>query len=400
MMNAKIRILGVLLIVGLILNFVGCGPKPIKEESVLDTPENHFSRGMVEFDRNNLNAALNEFQRAKALNPDYPEAYAGMALVYAQQGVLSKDKKVSEENFDKAYEFVDRALDKNDNSYESRIIKGRIITMERKGETEEWVKDAVKEFERAIKINPNNPKAHYFLGLTYKDGFQFREAANAFSKVISMKTAYAKEADEEYALVQKIERAAPGTKIGMKIALIPAIDRADLAVLLMEELKLMEILEKKRPKVYDTGFKAPDDPTQMAQPEAQKLPEVTDIDSHWAKNWIMDIVKARGMEAFPDHTFRPDEKITRAEYAGVMQNILIMATSDQALATKYIGEPSRFPDVNSSHFAYNAIALMVDRDVMSVNNPLTGEFNLNGSMSGADALLSIRQFQNALRMEF
>lgn len=399
MSKKNIRVPGLLTGLVILLIMAGCGPKPIKQDSVLDNPENHFNRGIVEFDRGNLRAAMSEFNRAKALNPDYAEAYAGMALVYAKQGQMAKNQKVSEENFDKAFTYVDRALDKNDKSYDSRVIKGRIITLQREGDTEDWVEDAVKEFQRAIKLNPNNPKAYYFMGLTYKNGFQFRQAANAFSKVISMKTTYAKEADQEYALVQKIERAAPGTKVGMKIALIPEIDRADLAVLLMEELKLMEILSKKRPKVYDTGFKAPDDPTQMQQPETASLPAVTDIENHWAKNWIKEIVEARGMDAFPDHTFRPDEKVTRAEFAGIMQNVLVMATGDQTLATKYIGEPSRFPDVNSSHFAYNAIALMVDRGILKAET-LTGEFNLNGGMSGADALLAIRQFQNALRMEF
>lgn len=399
MQISKMRIFGLFLTLLLIIGIVGCGPKPIKEESVLDTPDNHFNRGMVEYERDNLAAALTSFERAKSLNPEYPEAYAGMGLVFAKQATQSKDAKVTKELFSKAYEYVNRGLDKNDKSLDSRIIKGRVITMERKGETEDWVKDAVKEFEKAAQINPNSPKPHYFMGLTYKEGFQFRQAANAFSKVISMKTMYAKEADEEYALIQKIERAAPGTKVGMKIALIPEIDRADLAVLLMEELKLMELLQKKRAKVYDTGFKAPDDPTKMAQPEAAKLADVTDVETHWAKSWIKDIVKARGMEAFPDHTFRPDEKMTRAEFASIMQNVLIMATGDESLATKYVGEPSRFPDVNSSHFAYNAVALMVDRGVLKAET-LTGEFNMNGSMSGADGLLAIRQFQNALRMEF
>ncbi|MCI0513268.1 tetratricopeptide repeat protein [candidate division KSB1 bacterium] len=399
MFSSKTRMLGMLLTIATLVILVGCGPKAIKEESVLDTPENHFNRGILEFDRGNLATAINEFDRAKALNPEYPEAYAGLGLVYAQQAVQSKDKKVTEEGFRKAYDFVDRGLGKNDKSVDCRIIKGRIITLERKGDTDDWVEKAAGEFNKAIKLNPNSPKAYYFLGKTYKEGYKFRDAANAFSRVISMKTEYAKEADQEYALVQKIERAAPGTKIGMKIALIPEIDRADLAVLLMEELKLITILEKKRPKTYDTGFKAPDDPTKMAQPGAAKLAEVSDVDTHWAKNWIKEIVDARGMEPFPDHTFRPDDKITRTEYATIMQNILVMATGDQGLATKYVGEPSRFPDVNSSHFAYNAIALMVDRGVMTAET-LTGEFDINGSMSGADALLSIRQFQNALRMEF
>ena len=82
-----------------------------------------------------------------------------------------------------------------------------------------------------------------------------------------------------------------------------------------------------------------------------------------------------------------------------MQTIMIMATGDEGLATKYIGETSRFPDVNGSHFAYNAIALMVDRGIMHADK-MSGAFELNGNMSGADALLAIRDFQNALRMTF
>jgi len=45
---------------------------------------------MVEFDRGNSTAAMAEFDRAKALNPNYGLAYSGMALVYAKQGILKK----------------------------------------------------------------------------------------------------------------------------------------------------------------------------------------------------------------------------------------------------------------------------------------------------------------------
>ena len=56
---------------------------------------------------------------------------------------------------------------------------------------------------------------------------------------------------------------------------------------------------------------------------------------------------------------------------------MIMVTGDESLATKYIGENSRFPDVRSSHYAYNAISLMVDRgmsmpDAFRESSRLTG----------------------------
>lgn len=388
-MSKKVfRIVSLLLSLALVFTMIGCGTKAIKEKSVLDTPENHFNRGMVEFERDNLDAAMSEFQRAKALNPDYAEAFSGMALVYAKKG-----------DFKKAYDFADKGVDKNDKSIDCRIIKGRVVAMEKKGD--DWVEKAAKEFNKAIKINPNSSKAWYYLGITYKEGFEFGNAVDAFRKVVELKGEYSTEANAEWELVQKIERAKPGTKVGAKIALISKIDRADLAVLLMEELKLMTLVEKKRPKVYDTKFRAPDDPTKMEATKVTKMEAATDIQGHWAENWIKDILKAEipGLMSYPDHTFRADDSITRANYAQVMQSIMLLVTGDESLATKYIGQSSRFPDVPGSHYAYNAIALMVDRGIMRADK-ITGAFDLNDNMSGADALLAIRDFQNALRITF
>ena len=82
-----------------------------------------------------------------------------------------------------------------------------------------------------------------------------------------------------------------------------------------------------------------------------------------------------------------------------LQNVLIAVTGDNSLATKYIGSVSRFPDVNPSHYAYNAICLVVDRGIMKADT-IDGAFGMTEPVSGADALLIIRELQNALRMTF
>ena len=384
-MKSKYVITCLTILLGLFV-IIGCGPKPIKEASILDTPDNHYNQGMRELDQGDLVAAESEFNRALALNPDYAEGFAGLAILYAMK-----------EDFKKAKDFANKAVDKDSKSVDARVAKGRVLTMERKGD--DWIKDAVKEFDNALKINPKSAKAEFYKGEAYKSAYMFNEAAGSFSKVISQKGEFSTEANAEWELVQKIQRAAPGTKVGAKIALIEEIDRADLAVLMIEELKLLELLEKKRPKTYDTGFKAPDDPTKMQTSTTTQMAAITDVADHWAKNYIEDIVAVKGMDVYPDHTFRPDEKIIRANYAMLIQNVLIMATGDESLATKYIGQPSRFPDVNPSHFAYNAACLVVDRGIMKADK-MTGAFQLNENVSGADALLIIRDFQNALRMTF
>jgi hypothetical protein len=365
----------------------GCGPKPVKEQSILDTPDNHYSQGLRELKRGNVDAASDEFGRATALNPDYPGGYAGMGLVWAESG-----------NYAKAFESVDKALDKNPKFIDGYVFRGRILTRQKKGE--DWLENAVKQFDKALKLDPVCEAALFHKGEAYKEAYAFGDAAAQFSKVIEIKGGYSKAANAEWELVQKIQRAAPGTKIGKKIALIPAIDRADLAVLFVEELKLLEVLEKRQPKLYNTRFHPPEDPTAFTAAGRPEEAPATDIGGHWAENWIEDVIKSGAMDVFPDHTFRPDETLTRSNYAVFLQNIIVTVTGDEALASKYFGAESRFPDVNPTNFAYNAICLAVDRGIMKTADPLDGSFKPKDPVSGADALLIIRDLQNALRMTF
>jgi tetratricopeptide (TPR) repeat protein len=383
--NMSRKILALTCLTALLLTFISCGPKTIKPESVLDTPDNHYRQGMRLYERGDYTGAENSFNRAKGMNAKYVPAYAGLALVEA-----------SKKNFKEAEDYINKGLLLDAQNREVLIAQGRVICMERKGD--DWWEKAIKSYDKALKNNPNDSEIWFYKGEAYKWAYKFADAVSAYAKVVENKDDWSGKANAEWELVQKIVRAAPGTKIGSKIALIEKIDRADIAVLFVEELKLPEVLEKKREKVYDTSFKAPEDP--LAYKAKQTLAEQgpTDIADHWAKEWIKEIVDLAGMEMYPDHTFHPDELITRAEFALLIQNILILSSGDPSLATKYFGEESHFPDVNSSHPAYNAIVLCIDRGIMKTK--MDGSFGLKDNVSGADALLTIRDFQNALRLTF
>jgi tetratricopeptide (TPR) repeat protein len=385
MLPRKIQLL-VFAIITLGIILTGCGPKPIQKESILDTPENHCNQGNRELKSGKLQAALDEFKRATALDPDYPGGYIGAALVLAEKN-----------DYQMAFELVNKGIGKDNKFIDGYIAKGRIIVKQREGD--DWLKRAVKEYEKALKIDPQSEKAMFYTGIAYKEAYEFGEAVIAFGKVVELKGDFAQQANDEWELVQKIQRAAPGTAVGKKIALIPEIDRADLAVLFVEELKLLELLEKKQKKTYDTSFRPPDDPTAMETTKKEQMAAATDIGSHWAKNWIEDVIQTGVIDVFPDHTFHPDEKINRANYAMFLQNILATVTGDESIATKYIGTQSRFPDVNATHYAYNAICLTVDRGIMKADT-MDGAFHMSKTVSGADALLIIRELQNALRMTF
>ena len=114
----------------------------------------------------------------------------------------------------------------------------------------------------------------------------------------------------------------------------------------------------------------------------------------------MDALELGVFEVDPSGMFYPEEFVTRVDYAMAVQKILARATRDNSLETKYFGESqSRFADVPSSHFAYNAMALCAERGIMKADM-MTGQFNPTGNTNGADALLIIREIQNSLRVTF
>ncbi|MBD3165566.1 tetratricopeptide repeat protein [bacterium] len=375
-----------LLVASVLLFAMGCGQKAIQKESELDTPQYHFRQGNRLLEQDNYSGARESFNRAKALNPNYGRAYSGHALVEAYL-----------ENYDEAMKLADQGVEKNDaKDAWTFVARGRVKMM---AKPDNWEKKAEKDFEKAAELAPNDSEVYFWWGMKKKMAYQFRGAESMFTKVIENKDEWSKRADKQYAIVQKIVRAAPGTMVGKKIAVLEVIDRADLAVLFMEELKLQEVLQKKRPKEYDTGFSAPTDYNQVPgapAPKGDQLP--SDVQNHWAKSWIKQVIDLGIMETYPDGKWYPDENMTRGEYALFLQNIVIFAFDEPDLATKYIGENSRFKDMRSSLATYNAAALCVDRGIMTAY--MDGTFKPEETVGGADALLIIRQLQNHLRMTF
>jgi len=364
---------------------IGCGPKPEISQSVLDTPDYHVSQGMKLLDRDEVDEAESAFRRAIGLDKSFAEAYSGLALVEAMRG-----------NFKDARSYADDGVAKAKKNPITWAVRGRVKSLQMEGD--DWIKRADRDFYTAAELDPNEDLIYYWWGMAYARAYDFREASNHLSRAIELNGQWSASADRELAQIQKILRSAPGTRVGSRIALLNQISRADLAVLFMEELKLAEVIERKRPKEFDTAYAPPTDPTSMYGGEKESTTLPADVNDHWALSWIRQVVKLGVMEVSPDNRFYPDTPVTRAEYALFLQNILVDVMQDRTLATKYIGEESRFKDMRSGMATYNAAALAVDRGIMEAR--LDGTFGPSERVSGADALLIIRAFQNYLKFVF
>jgi len=398
LMLKNCRALHLFVVLSVAFLLVSCGPKARPAGSSLDTPEHHFYTGMKLLDQGKFGEAKREFDLALSLNPRYSRAHAGIGLVKAARN----DYVGGFEGLKKAWSYAGNTDEKvfvhvgyirvNTMSHAYCVQVGAVC----KKVDDDWLEKSHDEFEKAIKLEPRYAAAHYFMGLCYKTALDLGNAASMFAMVLEFNTGYVKDADREWNLVQKIQRALPGTITGKQIAFVEKLTRADAAALLLEELKIDVLYKKRAPARFDTVFK---DPGKVGSAAANNPLTASDITNHPLKADIEGILQlgVRGLELYPDGTFHPGDLVNRATYAMMIEDILIKASGDNGLATRFIGERSPFPDLRSDLPYFNAVMVMTTRGIMKTVDVASGEFSPRGSVTGADALLIIREIKDQLK---
>ena len=119
---------------------------------------------------------------------------------------------------------------------------------------------------------------------------------------------------------------------------------------------------------------------------AMAYPDVDD--SHWAAKQITELTEKGVIIGYPDGTFKPDENVTRAEFA----TMAIKALGQEH--TKVV-QPVQFSDINDSHWAYSDIQKALFFELISCDKE--GDlFRPDDSVSRAE---SISVAVNALTTE-
>lgn len=88
-------------------------------------------------------------------------------------------------------------------------------------------------------------------------------------------------------------------------------------------------------------------PLVVVQAPAQAQITFSDLaNEYWAKGFIQELANRGIISGFPDGTFRPNDPVTRAQYAAMVR---------QAFRKAAVREPARFIDVPSDYWAYEAV---------------------------------------------
>src|SRR5262249_37007520 len=102
--------------------------------------------------------AIDYFNQAIAQDSNYAPAYAGIADSYVLLPQYSNESPA--DVLPKARAAADKALAIDDNLAEAHVSRGLVLQG-----ADLNLKEAKREFERALELNPNYAAAHYFLGL-------------------------------------------------------------------------------------------------------------------------------------------------------------------------------------------------------------------------------------------
>jgi len=376
-------------------------PKCIDAE---DSPSHHYLAGMNALEEARTTAAQEKFERALYCDESFSIAHAGMAIVSAEKIKAQTDadfRGVESERVAEELKKAKKSADRPDQyfDYYAAVIRSDTLMKQKK-----WLDDAEDAYSDGSKLKVDElnltyyqgtEALPYFMGVAWLEGMEFQKARDSFSTVLNAKLEgkWHEKADKGWKRVDKIMRAMGGITIGDVGKIIAAkekVSRADLAALLIDEMKIEKLLAGRIPVASQTARTAVFTPA--------------DITSHPFKEEVLTLMKwnVRGMEPKYDETtraylFMPSDSVTRGEMALILEDVLIKLTGDEKLATAYFGqERSPFPDVRPSSNLFNAVMNMTTRSIME--SELTGEFRISEPVDGAEALLAMRMLKQKMNI--
>ncbi len=130
----------------------------------------HSSLGNVQNALGRPDHAIESFQRALALKPDFPDALNNLGLIYFNM-----------EDADKALDFYQRALAINPDHVDTMINMGLLLQDEKKYD------EALDIYRRVVSINPNMADAYYNIGTVFQNLKKRDDALQAYQKANSLR---------------------------------------------------------------------------------------------------------------------------------------------------------------------------------------------------------------------
>ena len=221
----------------------------------------------------------------------------------------------------------------------------------------------------ALPTYRKNPELYYNMGVLYKKFLQYNRAKTFFSKAASFNNKYADISFNQINQVIKLEKC-KNCEYHQKLPLKNQITRADTAYILYHELHLTSLLRNLT--------------------KYNMVKNVKDIDNHPFKNEIKAILIANlsGLSLFNGKNYQPEMPLIRGEFAQILYEIVNRVSPQIIEALKHKKMKTLISDIRKGHIFYNSVNFCTKHLIMKPQE--TGEFEPYASVSGAEAMMSIR----------
>lgn len=385
-----------LLSIVFLLSVSGCSEVQVQKYSLQDSAAFQYEAGMAALEAGRPEQARSKFEAAVSIDKGFADGYSGLALALVGTGA-------DQEAVLKA---LDNASDNAKTGEEKFTCQVARIQVYSGLKGKEWLKRCQEAYAEAkdLKVDSASsgyysaPEAlDYFMGVACFEAKDYAKAESLFSSVMQSRPdgRWAEKADREWTRANRLVRAESGTsvsEVGTLLAPRNSVSRAELAALLVDELRLADLSRRLFPTAAEARKVSP----------SGTVPVPQDIAGNPFRTEIVDVEqwKIRGLESLFNekekaYFFKPTASVTRADMALVLEDVIVKLAGNSRLARAYYGqETSPFADVPPTSYAYNAIMTVTTRGIMG--SSLSGEFRPDDPVSGTDALLAIQALKRSV----
>ena len=156
----------------------------------------YYNMGIALQEQGKLEASIEAYNKALAIKPDYADAYNNMGNALKDQGKLEK-----------AIEAYNKALSLKPDYAEAYINMGNALQDQGKFEK------AIEAYNKALSIKPDCAEAYNNMGVSLKEQGKFEKAIEAYNKALSIKPDYAEAASNLGACLLKSDRYEEGRSL-------------------------------------------------------------------------------------------------------------------------------------------------------------------------------------------
>ena len=121
--------------------------------------------GVLEFQKEKIDDAMDNYERSLWLHPDYPEARYNLGSALLQKGRI-----------DDAIKQCEKALELQPNDSDAHVVLGNAFM------AKQDLDRAIGQYEQALKLRPEDSNAHYNLGVALQEKGETDRAAREYEK--------------------------------------------------------------------------------------------------------------------------------------------------------------------------------------------------------------------------